>query len=200
MGGAPCLDKPAVCAGCRQQRRVVSRDRHGRPRCAKCPDIGDNPLEELTQLVTGMDPVLDADTIRAALERATKRPAGQRRLAWAVIARPELLTNAGHEAPTPAMLRFISSLVTSDATTIVRPACPRCHIVKTLSKLLNGQQICRACFATYTAVPCVCCGAVREPAARDADSQPVSLNRSMRTPVDRTGRVGCGRPGPGRAS
>lgn len=33
-GCSPCFDKPAVCAGCRQQRRVVSRDRNGDPRCA----------------------------------------------------------------------------------------------------------------------------------------------------------------------
>lgn len=85
-----------------------------------------------------------------------------------MIDRPELLTSAGYEAP-PAMLRFISELVVGGATTVIKPACPRCHEVKALSKLLDGQRICRACFAKHAAaVPCARCGAVREPATRDA--------------------------------
>ncbi|MGO4756805.1 site-specific integrase, partial [Streptomyces sp. 2MCAF27] len=63
-GCSPCFDKPATCAGCHQQRRVVSRDRHGQPRCAKCPDADGDPVKELTQLITGLDPALDADTVR----------------------------------------------------------------------------------------------------------------------------------------
>jgi integrase len=35
---SPCSDKPSVCAGCGETRRVVSRDREGKPRCADCPD------------------------------------------------------------------------------------------------------------------------------------------------------------------
>ncbi|MEU5105199.1 site-specific integrase [Streptomyces sp. NPDC021354] len=192
-GCSPCFDKPAACAGCHQQRRVVSRDRHGQPRCAKCPDTDGDPVKELTQLITGLDPALDADTVRTALERATKRPAGQRRLAWTVIDRPELLISAGHEAPTPAMLRFISELIAAGATTVVKPACPRCHGVKALSKLLDGQRICRACFARHAAVPCARCGAVREPATRDAAGQPLCPNCLIRDPVNLEVCVGCGR-------
>ncbi|MFI1205630.1 hypothetical protein ACH4VR_40460 [Streptomyces sp. NPDC020883] len=106
-GCSRCFDKPAVCAGCHEERRVVSRDRHGEPRCTNCPDTEGDPLQELTELVTGLDPALNDDVVLAALGRATVRPAGQRRLAWAVVARPELLTGAGYEAPTPAALRFV---------------------------------------------------------------------------------------------
>ncbi|MFE6776408.1 hypothetical protein [Streptomyces sp. NPDC057702] len=167
-GCSPCLDKPAVCAGCHEVRRVVSRDRRGEPRCANCPDSEGDPLQELTELVTNLDPALNDVAVLAALGRATVRPAGQRRLAWAVVAYPELLTGAGYEAPTPAALRFIDELVRAGATKVVRPACPRCHGVKTLSKLLDGKRICRACFAHHAAVSCFGCGAVREPATRDA--------------------------------
>ncbi|MEF9908144.1 site-specific integrase [Streptomyces sp. P9-A2] len=192
-GCSPCFDKPAVCAGCRQQRRVVSRDRNGDPRCAKCPDTNGDPLAELTRLVTAVDPLLTANTVRSALERATVRTAGRRRLAWAVIAQPDLLTGAGYDAPTPAVLRFISELVQAGATTVVNPACFRCQEVKALSKLLDGKRVCRNCFARNSAVPCIRCGAIREPAARDAEGHPLCPNCLVSDPVNLEECCGCGR-------
>ena len=190
-GCSPCFDKPTTCAGCGEVRRVGSRDRHGMARCAKCPDTVGDPLADLTALVTGLDHTIDADAVCAALERATVRPAGQRRLAWAVITAPELLTGAGHEAPAPAVLRFIDELIAAGATTVVKPACPRCHEVKALSKLLDGKRICRACFARHAAVPCARCGAVREPAARDGDGRPLCPNCLVRDPVNLEECAGC---------
>ncbi|MFI5772835.1 site-specific integrase [Streptomyces sp. NPDC051658] len=195
-GCSRCFDKPAICASCHEERRVVSRDRHGEPRCANCPDTEGDPLQELTELVTSLDPALNDDVVLAALGRATVRPAGQRRLAWAVVARPELLTSAGYEAPTPAVLRFIDELVKAGATKVVRPACPRCHGVKALSKLLDGKRICRACFAHHAAVPCFGCGAVREPATRDAEGRPLCPNCMIRQPANLEECVGCGRRKP----
>ncbi|MFI6360577.1 hypothetical protein ACIBJF_50585 [Streptomyces sp. NPDC050743] len=113
-----------------------------------------------------------------------------------MIERPELLTSAGHEAPTPAVLRFISELVAGGATTVVKPACPRCHGVTALSKLLDGQRVCRACFARHAAVPCARCGAVREPATLDAAGQPLCPNCLIRDPVNLEVCVGCGRRRP----
>jgi len=191
-GCSPCFDRPTTCAGCGEVRRVGSRDRHGRARCAKCPDTVGDPLTELTELVAGLDHAIDADAVRAALGRATVRPAGQRRLAWAVIAAPDLLTGAGHEAPAPAVLRFIDELIAAGATKVAKPACPRCHEVKALSKLLDGKWICRACFARHAAVPCARCGAVREPAARDGDGRPLCPNCLIRDPVNLEECAGCG--------
>lgn len=192
-GCAPCSDKSGVCAACGRQRRVVSRDRHGQPRCAKCPDTDGDPLKQLTELVTRIDPALDADAVRTALGRATVRAAGQRRLAWTVITRPELLTGAGYEAPVPAVLRFIGELVTAGATKVVNPACPRCHEVKALSNVLDGTRICRACFARHVAVPCSRCGAMRAPATRDTDGQPLCPNCLVRDPANLEVCIGCGR-------
>ncbi|MCX4581214.1 site-specific integrase [Streptomyces sp. NBC_01571] len=192
-GCSPCFDKPAICAGCHEERRVVSRDRNGEPRCQNCPDTDGDPIRELTELITNLDPALDADAILTALGCATVRPAGQRRLAWAVVARPELLTGAGYEAPTPAALRFIDELVAAGATKVVRPACPRCYGVKALSKLLEGKRICRACFARHAAVPCSGCGAVREPATRDSEGRPLCPNCMIRQPDNLEECVGCRR-------
>lgn len=94
-GCSPCLEQVHACAGCGEHRRAVTVDRHGQRRCQNCPDSEGDPLEELTRLVTGLDPGLTRETIAAALRQATSRPAGQRRLAWAVAERPDLLTGAG---------------------------------------------------------------------------------------------------------
>ncbi|MFI2206706.1 hypothetical protein ACH47Z_39475 [Streptomyces sp. NPDC020192] len=112
-----------------------------------------------------------------------------------MIDRPQLLTSVRHEAPTPAILRFIGELVTGGAP-VVRLACPRCHGVKALSKLLDGRRICRACFAKHAAVPCARCGAVREPATRDADGQPLCPNCLIRDPLNLEVCVGCARRQP----
>jgi Cro/C1-type HTH DNA-binding domain len=38
---SPCYTRPQPCASCGQHRQVTVRDRHGRPRCAQCPDHDD---------------------------------------------------------------------------------------------------------------------------------------------------------------
>jgi hypothetical protein len=68
------------------------------------------------------------------------------------VERPDLLTGAGADAPAPAVLRFIDGLVAAGATKVIKPACPRCTGVKALSKLLDGQRVCRNCFARSAAV------------------------------------------------
>jgi hypothetical protein len=192
-GCSGCFDRHERCAGCGDQRRVVSRDRHGWPRCAHCPDTDGDTLEQLAELVTGLDPALDRERVQAAVRRATVRPASQHRLAWAVLQHPDLLTGNGHLAPAPAVLRFIDELVTAGAMVVARPACPRCHRVMALSKLLEGQRVCRACSARSKAEPCTRCGALREPAARDVDGQPLCPNCLVSDPANLEDCVGCGR-------
>jgi hypothetical protein len=191
-GCSPCLERPRPCAGCGELRRAVTLDRHGRHRCQNCPDTDGDPLEELARLVTALDPGLGRETITAALRQATSRPAGQRRLAWAIVARPDLLTGAGACAPSPAVLRFIDGLAKAGAAGIVKPACPRCAGVKALSKLLDGQRVCRNCFARSAAVPCSRCGSVREPAARDADGSPLCPNCLVNDPANLEECAACG--------
>ena len=192
-GCSPCLERLRTCAGCGAQRRAVTMDRRGGHRCQNCPDRDGDPAEELTRVVTALDPGLSRETIAATLQQATSRPAGQRRLAWAIVARPGLLTGAGTDAPAPAVLRFINGLVAAGAAKVVKPACPRCTGVKALSKLLDGQRVCRNCFARSAAVPCARCGAVREPATRDADGNPLCPNCLISDPVNLEECSGCGR-------
>lgn len=188
----PCFARIEPCAGCGKTRRVVTLDRHHQPRCQDCPDTDGDPIGKLVEVVTKLEPTCHRDVIVAALAKATTRPSGQRRLAWAVVDRPELLTGAGCDAQAPALLRFIDELVIAGVSNVQKPACPRCQRVVTLSKLLDRQRVCRACFARAAAVPCVRCGAVREPAARDHDGEPLCPNCLVRDPVNLEDCVGCG--------
>ena len=80
------------------------------------------------------------------MTRWSGRRAGRRRRAWAVVANPALLTGAGCDAPTPAVLRFIDELITAGSTVIAAPSPARCGRAVSLSKLLDGKRVCRTCF------------------------------------------------------
>ena len=69
--------------------------------------------------------------------------------------------------------------------------------MKALSKLLDGQRVCRNCFARSAAVPCSRCGSVREPAARDADGSPLCPNCLVNDPANLE-ECGLRMPQPGR--
>ena len=195
---SPCRDTPRACAKCGNDRRVVTRDRHGRPRCAECPDLDGDPMQSLAGLLAGIDPALGPQEVLAAVGRATVRPAGQRRLAWAVLDNPALLTGAGTDAPAPAVLRFIDELIAAGAVNLARPSCPRCQRTVALSKRLDGQRICRNCFARERAVPCSRCGSLREPAARDAAGGAVVPELPGQRPGQPRGLLRVRSPQPGR--
>jgi hypothetical protein len=190
---SPCRDTAQTCAACGDQRRVCTRDRHGQPRCDQCPDDQGDPMVLLAEVVAVISPGFEATDVMAALGRATVRPAGQRRLAWAIVNQPSLLTGAGSDAPTPAILRFIDELLAAGASNIARPSCPCCGRTVALSKLLEGQRVCRTCFAHHRAVPCAGCGAVREPATRDAEGRPLCPNCLSSDPINLEDCHGCGR-------
>ena len=190
---ASCRDKPQSCAGCGEERRVHTRDRHDRPRCEHCPGEDGDPVPLLIATVTEIDPAVSAGTVTAALGKATARPAGQRRLAWAIVDQPALLTSDGSRAPSPAVLRFIDELIRAGGTRILPPRCARCDRAVSLSKLLDGQRVCRACCARAKAVPCCRCGSVREPSARDADGGPLCPNCLVSDPANLEVCVNCGR-------
>lgn len=189
-----CFVRPQVCACCGEERHVTFRDRQGRPRCGACrdPDTRD-PLVTLVELVTTADPGLSADAVRSAIAATVIKANHIQKLAWAIEARPTLLTGDGYLAPFPMVLRLIDALVDAGATVVRRPACPRCLRVMTLSKQADGVRICRNCCARARAVPCSQCGDVREPAARDAEGRPLCPFCLVNNPINQEVCVGCGR-------
>lgn len=191
---SPCFVHPQVCAVCGQERQVAFRDRHGRPRCGRCPDHDSvDPIAALVEIITSIDPHLTADDAATAITATVTKPAHVQKLVWVLGETPGLLTGGGAHAPFPMVLRLIDKLCEAGATVIRRPACPRCGRVVTLSKQAGGLRICRTCCARAHAVPCSRCGAVREPAARDPQGRPLCPFCLIDDPINHENCVRCGR-------
>jgi hypothetical protein len=193
---SPCYTRPQPCGSCGQHRQVTFRDRHGKPRCSGCPDHDvRDPRQVLVEIITALDPGLNADAVTTAITATVSKPAHAQKLAWAIEDAPELLTGDGAKAPFPMVLRLIDALRDAGATRIQAPACPRCRRVVALSKHRDGLRICRNCCARANAVACSRCTAVREPAARDDDGKPLCPNCLVRDPLNLEECVRCGRRG-----
>jgi hypothetical protein len=182
----------AACAGCGRHALVAARDRWGRPRCGACPVHDDqDPVAAIVAIVARLEPALDTAVVVAAVGRAAPQAAKQRRLAWAIQDRPELLTGAGASAP-PAALRLIEELSAAGATSVQRPACPGCQRVVALPANRSGRRVCAACAARARAQPCASCGAVRRVSARDAGGRPRCAVCRRRDPTTHEACTGCG--------
>jgi hypothetical protein len=182
------------CAACGKLRRVRCRDRGGRPRCAQCPpDDGRDPVDLITETVTGTDPALTADQVAEAVLAAVPRAGQRQRLAWVLQDQPDLLTGAGAEAPVPSVLRLIDKLCDAGAQAITHPACPGCGRAIHLHRPIGGQWLCRNCTAKTRARPCSRCGAVREAAIRDEHGKPLCPYCLISDPANQEDCIDCGR-------
>jgi hypothetical protein len=192
-----CGNPRASCASCGKDRFIVSRDRHGRPRCERCPDRDErDPLSILTQVITRLDPSLTTETINAAARRVFSQHIHLLRLAWAIEDNPTLLTGAGAHAPLAGVLRLIDELRKAGTQTITRPACPGCRRIIGLHRRINGQWHCRNCVAQSRAQPCSRCGALREPAIRDEHGRPLCPYCLITDPTNQETCRSCGRRRP----
>jgi hypothetical protein len=193
----PCMRRDEPCAACRKDRPVASRDRAGRPRCAKCPDDdGRDPVTVIHGIVTALDPGAGRETVAGAVRRAAPRPSYQQKLAWALEKNPALLTGDGHLAPLRAIPRFIEMLHGAGVAGVVRPACGRCGRVVRIDKPMDGVRVCRTCIAHSRTEPCARCGAIREPVTRDGQGRPICASCFVTAPENRETCTGCGRVRP----
>jgi hypothetical protein len=185
------------CAACGNLRPVFTRDRAGRPRCARCPDTDDrDPVAVIHAIIARLDCQVSPVTVSAAVRRSAPRPSYQLKVAWALEARPELLTGQGHLAPLRAIPRLIDLLDAAGVAGIVRPACPGCQRVVRIDKPLNGARVCRTCIAHSRTEQCARCGACREPVTRDGQGQPLCANCFIADPANLETCIGCGRRRP----
>lgn len=188
---------PLPCASCGQTRVVAGRDRKGQPRCSQCPDRdGRDPVAVLTAVVTQVDDSVSADVVAAAASRVFTGPARLRRLAWILEDRPGLLAGDGAQAPTAAVLRFISELTAAGATRIVAPDCPGCHQAVRLFRRVQGLWHCSRCVARAIAVPCSRCGMRRPTAIRDENQRPVCSHCQTNDPRNHETCASCGQHRP----
>ncbi len=93
-----CSEIREPCAACGRPRRVSSRDRAGRPRCAECPDDnGRDPVDVIHGIVAALDqpaPRTPAPAGERAQEQAatmkTSTNRGHHRIAWSSSRSPRL--------------------------------------------------------------------------------------------------------------
>jgi hypothetical protein len=190
----PCTRRGEPCAACGKDRPVASRDRAGRPRCAKCPDDdGRDPVTVIHGIITALDPGAGRETVARVVRQAAPRPSYQQKLAWALEENPALLTGDGQLAPLRAIPRFIEMLHDAGVAGVVRPACGRCGRVVRIDKPLDGVRVCRTCIAHSRTEPCARCGAIREPVTRDGQGRPICANCFIIAPENQETCTGCGR-------
>ncbi len=191
---AVCEARTEQCSACSNLRRVATRDRCGRPRCARCPEVDPrDPITWICAQITPLQPDADPEVIADAVRAVASRPSHRQRLARVLEDNPALLTGAGHLAPVPAVLRFIEVLIASGVTGVVRPSCPRCHRAVRIQKPLDGQRVCRNCIAKSRVERCFRCGQAREPAVRDEQGRPLCPTCLVTDPTNLETCVNCGR-------
>jgi len=189
-----CGASTEACSECGNLRRIATRDRRGRPRCGRCPDLdGRDPIAVIGAKVRALQPDADAELVAEAVRQVAPRPSRQRRLAWAIEDNPALLSGAGSLAPLPAVLRLIEALDNTGVTGVVRPACGRCGRNVRIAKPLDGQRVCRSCIAKSRVERCSRCGALREPATRDEHGLALCPNCLITDPANLETCLHCGR-------
>ncbi len=124
-------------------------------------------------IVHGVEPVLDQDGIAAAIARAARSRAQQRRLAAALSDDPGLLTSGRPEGP-PQIELLIRALQEMGAQRLMLPRCAHCDQPGRLVQRDGSLRICSACdhLRRGTAQPCAICGSTRQVAARDQHGRP----------------------------
>ena len=136
----------------------------------------------LLALMAGLEPALSTEAVLGALGQAAARPDGQRRIAAAVVAQPDLLTGQGARAPLPSVLRFISALARAGAAAVVEPPCPRCGRQRPLDVAVDGLRVCGGCRSKARELRCGRCGKVSTVARRNDGGQPICQNCWRRDP------------------
>ncbi len=155
------------------------------------PARSDDPVGVLTVIVRRADPALDPDAVRAAVTSLAATAAQRWNLVRALEKRPSLLTGNGAQAPLRSVLRLVDALAPLGSAQLRQPACPGCGRTEPLQGRVNDLWSCRTCKDRARAVACVRCGALRPPAARDADGGPVCGRCRARDPQVMRTCVGC---------
>lgn len=159
------------CTGCGRVRHVANRDRAGRPFCRMCwpahIDGPSDPIEFICDAVNTVQPNLDRGTIRAAVRSVAATQTGQRKLAVAMQANPNLLSGQAHLGP-PKLPPLVDKLIAAGADKLVSPKCPICHENRPLEFKHEDQRCCKTCYARSMRKPCDVCGTLTGGTGRDA--------------------------------
>jgi hypothetical protein len=129
-----------------------------------------DPVAAVVAVVTTVDPAIDQDTVRAAVEQAGGR-ARRRRLAVALAADPSLLTSGRSPAPT-VVGDLLLALRAAGGTGTSPPRCAACDREITSMQRHGQDWYCCVCVRRLALRPCASCGQRRPVASRDRAGQP----------------------------
>lgn len=169
------------------------RDRHGQPRCRRCPpDDGRDPMEELCDHIEAIGAELPRPVIADVINSTTRRRSSHRRLVWAIEDTPTLLTGDGAKGPAMA-LTLIENLVAAGARNIVMPPCPICGSAAKLTSILGGVRCCSRCDKNSRVLECSRCRRRRVIGGRTLDGKPLCERCWQTDPLNHQHCTSCGR-------
>jgi hypothetical protein len=197
---APCYVRANIgnqpCSNCGKTRSVAYRDHLGQPLCWSCrpspqkTGTGEESLEAIVEIVTGIESVLHRDTVVTAVREAIPQLPQLHRTAAALRDAPDLLTGRGAHG-SPRVIALIEALIAQGATNIVAPPCSSCGKVTKLRHSLNGLRCCKRCYEAARKEMCSGCGNVREVSLR-IEGRPLCSSCSGRQPFQHDECSSCG--------
>jgi hypothetical protein len=137
-----------------------------------------HPVEAIAELVTAVEPGLDAGAVADTVRDVTVHLGQQRRLAKALFEDPGLLTSRRPAGP-PTIEQLIRALQPLGLVNLALPACGSCGRARPLPQRDHrGQRICGSCdttrrTASAAVAACAGCGNARRVTYRDRAGRPL---------------------------
>jgi hypothetical protein len=133
------------------------------------PQVLEDPVGVIASLVAERDPCLDRAVITKAVESTADGRAKRRRLAQALMDRPQVLADGRSPAPR-AVADLLIGLRKAGVANISAPACAGCGRPLRTFQRRGEDWYCGVCGPVRE--PCAACGQLRRVHSRDRDGQP----------------------------
>jgi len=136
-------------------------------------DLPDDPVAVIVEAVARLEPDLDHQVVGAAVWQVAPSRTKRRRLASAITADPQVLTDGRSCAPL-AVGQLVRALLPLGAARLVAPCCAACGRGSPLRSRRGGERICDPCAARARdqTTTCSACGRHRRATHRDRHGQP----------------------------
>ncbi|WP_280258038.1 hypothetical protein [Nocardia wallacei] len=137
------------------------------------PEVIADPVGVVVEWVTRRDSSLDASLVAGIVEEVAGGRAKRRRLAQAVLDRPQVLGDGRSPAPR-VVADMLVELKKAGAEAISAPICTECGRPARTVKRRDQDWYCHTCFVRrYTAQDCAGCGHRRRVHHRDHNNRPL---------------------------
>jgi hypothetical protein len=136
-------------------------------------DLPDDPVAAIVEVVARLEPDLDREVVPAAVWQVAPSRTRRRRLAEAIAADPQVLTDGRSSAPL-VVGQLVRALRPLGAARLVTPCCADCGQAARLRSRRGGERICDPCAARARdqTTTCSACGRQRRATHLDRHGQP----------------------------